>query len=325
MYYFEDAVARAARKAGVRSFLGETVVNFPAPDSPADYGGIGYAREFIEQWKGDDLISPAIAPHAPYTVDAVHMKKCYDLACREDVLMTLHLSEMPFEMVQFQKEYGKSPIAYLDDLGVLDSRILAAHCIFTDQRDRDILKERGVSVAHNMVANIKGAKGVAAIPEMLNMGIPVGLGSDGPMSGNTQDIISLMGYVTKLQKLTRLDPLAMPPERVVEMATIGGARALHIDDRVGSLEPGKEADLVIMDHSSPAMFPVYDPYSALVYSASPRDVDTVLVKGRILMEHRAIPHLNIPEIRGMGREYYEKVCSLPALKELGLKSFPGNS
>ncbi|MDA3957241.1 amidohydrolase [Oceanispirochaeta sp.] len=319
MYYFEDAVARAARKAGVRSILGETVVYFPAPDSPREYGGIGYAREFIQQWKHQDLITPAIAPHAPYTVDGDHMKECYELACREEVPMTLHLSEMPFEMEHFQKDYGMSPIAYLDDLGVLDSRVVAAHCIFTDDPDRQILKKRGVGVAHNMVANIKGAKGVAAIPEMLELGIPVGLGSDGPMSGNTQDVISLMGYTTKFHKFTRLDPQAMPPESVVEMATIGGARALHIADRVGSLEIGKEADIVIMDHSSPSMFPVYDPYSVLVYGASPRDVDTVLVKGRILMEHREILHLDIPEIRGKGQEYFEKVCSLPALKDLGLK------
>jgi cytosine/adenosine deaminase-related metal-dependent hydrolase len=249
------------------------------------------------------------------------MKECHNLAVSENVPLTLHLNEMPFEMEQFQQKYGKSPIAYLDDLGVLDSRVVAAHCIFTDQKDLEILRDRRVGVAHNMVANIKGAKGVAAIPEMLELGIPVGLGSDGPMSGNTQDLISLMGYVTKVQKLSRLDPLAMPPEKVVELATIGGAEVLHIEDKVGSLEPGKQADVVIMDHSSPSMFPVYDPYSTLVYSASPRDVDTVIVKGRILMEQRKIPHLDIPGIRERGREYFEKICSLPSLKELNLYYF----
>jgi len=319
MYFFEDAAARAASKAGVRSILGETVLNFPSPDSSAAYGGIGYAREFIQEWKNDGLITPAIAPHAPYTVDREHMKMCHDLACKEEVPLTLHLNEMTFEMEQFQKEFGKSPLSCLDKWGCLDSRVVAAHCLFTDQNDREILLNRGTGVAHNMVANIKSGKGVASIPEMIEMGIPVGLGSDGPMSGNTLDIISQMGYVSKVHKLIRRDPQIMSPSLVVELATIGGARALHIDKITGSLEPEKMADIVIMNHASPSLFPVYDPYSALVYGASPRDVDTVLVKGRILMENRRINHLDIPEIRARGQEYFEKVCSHPALKELNLK------
>ncbi len=320
MYYFEEAVARAADRAGLRAFLGETVVDSPSPDSPEPYGGIAYARKFIKAWKDHDLITPAVAPHAPYTVDGPHMIECRDLARSEGVPMTLHLNEMPFEMEQFQKEYGTSPVVRLDELGVLDEGVVAAHCIFTDQRDREILKERGVGVAHNMAANIKAAKGVAAVPEMLELGIPVGLGSDGPMSGNTQDLLSLMGTVSQVHKLVRLDPQAMPPSAVVEMATIGGARALHIDGITGSLEPGKRADIVIMDHSSPAMFPVYDPYSVLVYGASPRDVDTVMVEGRILMENRKIPHLDMSEIRSRGQEFYQKICALPALNELGLQA-----
>ena len=318
MYYFEDEVARATDKAGLRAVLGETIVNFPAPDAPEPYGGIDYARDFISRWKDHPLITPAVAPHAPYTLDGEHMKVCHDLAAAEDVPFTFHLSEMPFEMEQFEKEFGSSPIIRMDELGVLDERVIAAHCIFTDETDRAILKERGVGVAHNMVANIKGAKGVAAIPEMLEEGIAVGLGSDGPMSGNTQDIISLMGYVSKVHKLRKLEPTAMPPRAVVEMATIGGARALHMEDRIGSLEPGKQADIVILDHSAPSMFPVYDPYAALVYGASPRDVDTVLCAGRVLMRNRSIFHLDIPVIREKGLEYYKKVCALPELKELGL-------
>lgn len=318
MYYFEDAVARAADRAGVRAVLGETVVDFPAPDATEPYGGIGYARDFISRWKGHPLITPAVAPHAPYTLDGEHMKACHDLAAAEDVPFTLHLSEMPFEMEQFDRDFGCSPVMRMDELGVLDERVIAAHCIFTDEADRAVLKNRGVGVAHNMVANIKGAKGVAAVPEMLEEGIAVGLGSDGPMSGNTLDIISLMGYVSKVHKLRKLEPTAMPPGTVVEMATIGGARALHMEDRIGSLEPGKQADLVIMDHSAPSMFPVYDPYAALVYGASPRDVDTVLCAGRVLMRNRKIPHLDIQGIREKGLEFYRKVCALPALKELGL-------
>ncbi len=318
MYYFEDAVARAADQAGLRGILGETVVNFSAPDAPEPYGGLDYARSFIARWKDHPLITPAVAPHAPYTLDAEHMKACHGLALSEDLPLTLHLSEMPFEMEQFQKDFGKSPVARLDELGVLDGRMIAAHCIFTDENDRELLKKKGVGVAHNMVANIKGAKGVAAVPEMLDKGIPVGLGSDGPMSGNTQDIISLMGYVSKVHKLKALNPLAMPPKTVVEMATIGGARALHREDEIGSLEPGKQADIVIFDHSAPSLFPVYDPYAALVYGASPRDVDTVLCAGRILMRNRKIDHLDINGIREKGLHYYKKVCALPELKDLGL-------
>lgn len=319
MYYFEDAVARAADTAGVRSILGETILNFPSPDSKQAYGGIEYAREFIGKWRDHPTITPAVAPHAPYTLDDEHMKLCYNMARSEGVPFTLHLNEMPFEMEQFQREYGESPIVHLNRLGVMDEKMIAAHCIFTDERDREILKKQGVGVAHNIVANIKGAKGIADIPEMIDMGIPVGLGSDGPMSGNTQDVITLMGYAGKLQKLKHKDPCIMPALTMVEMATISGAEALHMDDEIGSLEPGKKADVVILNHDSPTMFPIYDPYAALVYSASPRDVDTVLVDGRILMRERRIPHVDINEIRTRGLDFYAKVCGLPELDELNLK------
>ncbi len=190
----------------------------------------------------------------------------------------------------------------MDGMGLVNRRLTAAHCIFIDEDDMDRLKRGDAGIAHNMAANIKSGKGVAPVPEMLERGLRVGLGTDGPMSGNTMDIINQLGYVAKVHKLIGKDPTVMPAQKVVEMATIGGARALHMEDITGSLEPGKRADVVVVSTDAVSMTPLHDPWSVLVYGASPRDVSTVLVNGRILMEERRIPHLNLDEIRGKALE-----------------------
>jgi cytosine/adenosine deaminase-related metal-dependent hydrolase len=312
MYYFEDEVARAAKKIGMRGILGETILNAPAPDAKKPYGGFDYALKFIKEFGGDPLVTPAFAPHAPYTVDAEHLRMIQKQADALDVPILMHVAEMPYEVTQIKKDFDKTPIEYLDSIGLLTKRLLAAHCIFTSASDIALLKARGVGVAHNMVSNIKSAKGVAPAWAMFQQGVRVGLGTDGPMSGNTLDIIGQLGYVAKVQKLSNHDRNIMPAADVVEMATIGGARALHMEDRIGSLETGKLADLIVLDRNATAWTPFYDVHSTLVYAASPHDVRTTIVQGRVIMEDRQIKTLDAAEVREHMRSLSRKIAAAVA-------------
>lgn len=301
MYYFEEEVARAAKQAGMRGILGETVINFPAPDSPEPYGGIARARKFATAYKGDPLITPAISPHAPYTVDREHLLIVAKLSEELDLPVLMHVAEMTEEMTSLRKDYNMTPIEYLDSVGLLNRRFIAAHCIFVTDSDIALLKAREVGIAHNMVANIKSAKGVAPALKMFNEGLRVGLGTDGPMSGNTLDIIGQLGYVAKLHKLDTKDRNVMPAINVVEMATRGGARAIHRENDLGSLEPGKLADLIIVDHDSTNMIPLYDVYAALVYAASAKDVRTTIIHGRVVMEDRKVLTVDTAAVKAQMR------------------------
>ena len=301
MYYFEEEVARAARQAGIRGVLGQTVVNFPAPDAPAPYGGIERAQRFIAEFRGDPLITPAFAPHAPYTVDAARLREIGRLATELNAPVLIHLAEMTDEVATLRREHQRTPVEYLDDLGLLNRRLVAAHCIFVTETDLALLRDREVGVAHALVANIKSAKGVAPALRMHELGLRVGLATDGPMSGNTLDIIGQLGYVAKVHKLDRKDRNVMPAVEVVTMATRGGARALHLEDRIGSLEPGKLADVVILETEATHLIPLYDPYAALVYAAGPRDVRTTIIHGRVVMEDRRLLTVDVAEVRARMR------------------------
>jgi 5-methylthioadenosine/S-adenosylhomocysteine deaminase len=297
MYYFEDEVARGARKIGMRAVLGETILNAAAPDAKEPYGGFEYARKFIQGFRGDPLVTPAFAPHAPYTVDAEHLRIIQKEADAQDAPILMHVAEMPYEVTDIRKDFDKTPIEYLDSIGLLTKRLVAAHCIFNTDSDIALLKARNVGVAHNMVSNIKSAKGVAPAWTMFKQGVRVGLGTDGPMSGNTLDIIGQLGYVAKVQKLSNHDRNIMPAVDVVEMGTIGGARALHMEDRIGSLETGKLADLIVLDRNATTMTPFYDVYSTLVYAASAHDVRTTIVQGRVIMQDRKIETVEVADVR----------------------------
>ena len=312
MYYFEDEVARAAKKIGMRGILGETILNAPAPDSRAPYGGFEYAVKFIQEFGSDPLVTPAFAPHAPYTVDAEHLRTIQKEADVLNAPILMHVAEMPYEVTEIKKDFDKTPIEYLDSIGLLTKRLLAAHCIFSSDSDIALLKARDVGVAHNMVSNIKSAKGVAPAWTMFQQGVRVGLGTDGPMSGNTLDIIGQLGYVAKVQKLSMHDRNIMPAVDVVEMATMGGARALHMEDRIGSLETGKLADLIVLDRNSTTWTPLYDLYSTLVYAASAHDVRTTIVQGRVLMEDRKIKTLDAADVREHMRSLSRKIAAAVA-------------
>jgi 5-methylthioadenosine/S-adenosylhomocysteine deaminase len=312
MYYYEDEVARAAKKIGLRGILGETVLNAPAPDAAEPYGGIAYAENFIHQFQGDPLVTPAFAPHAPYTVDADHLRIIQKEADTLNTPILMHVAEMPSEVADIKKQFDKTPIEYLDSIGLLTPHLVAAHCIFASDTDIALLKAHNVGVAHNMESNIKSAKGVAPAWKMFNQGVRVGLGSDGPMSGNTLDIIHQLGYVAKVQKLANHDRNIMPAIDVVEMATMGGARALHMESQIGSLEAGKLADLIIFDHNATTFTPFYDVYSTLVYAATARDVKTTIIQGQVVMQDRKLNTVDVEEVRTHMRELSNKISAAVA-------------
>ncbi|RDY26365.1 amidohydrolase [Romboutsia weinsteinii] len=297
MYYFEDEVAKASKELNIRGVLCETILNFSAPDAKEPFGGLDYSRVFIERWKNDSLITPGIAPHAPYTNTDESLKEAYEISKKYQVPLTMHVAEMDYELSEYKEKYNLTPVQYLDELGILDSNFISAHTVLVNDNDIDILKKRGVGVSHNIGANAKGAKGVAPIIKMREEGINIGLGTDGPMSGNTLDIITQMSQVGKIHKLFNSNRTLLPSEELVEMATIGGAKVLGMGNKIGSIEIGKVADLTLIETQSVNMQPIYDYYASIVYSANPSNVDTVVVDGRIVVKNKKLLSGDFTEIR----------------------------
>jgi len=297
MYYFEDEVAKAAKEMKIRAVLCETIVDFPAPDSKEAFLGLEYSKGFIKKWLNDPLITPGIAPHAPYTNNEKSLKEAFKISKEFNVPLTMHVAEMDYEYEKYKKEYGLTPIQYLDSLGILNENFIAAHTILVDEEDIEIIRKRKVKVSHNIGANAKGAKGVAPILLMKDKGINIGLGSDGPMSGNTIDIITQMSLVAKIHKLYSKDRSVLPSVEVLEMATLGGAKVLGKDEIIGSIEKDKKADLVLFETESVNMQPIYDYYLTIVYSANPSNVNTVLINGEIVVEDKKIKVQNFTDIR----------------------------
>lgn len=308
-YYFEEEIAREAERCGIRAVLSETILNFPSPSAAEPYGGIDYTRKFLKNWAGHRLITPAVNCHAIYSNDAEHLKECHALAREYDTTFCMHLAEMDYEQRDCLAEHGCTPVAYLDRLGVLDERFLAAHCINMEDGDLAIFRERGVKVSHNVGSNAKAGKGVARVREMVEMGITVGLGSDGAMSGNTLDILTQLSLVGKIQKVHNHDRTIFPARQILRLATIGGARALGLGEVTGSLEVGKAADLLIFETESVNMQPIFDPYSVIVYSANPANVESTMVAGQFLMEKRKLLTLNLPKVRENLLTHREKIAA----------------
>jgi len=287
MYYHMDEMAKATKAVGIRGVLGETVIKFPVVDAKTPYGGIEYAINFIEEYKNDDLIIPAFGPHAPYTVSKEKMQEIENLSKQYNVPIMIHVGEFDDEDKRLNLK-NKSVIEYMDSIGVLNNRVLLAHAIHLNEKDLNIIKKREVSIAYNPMANAKGATGIARAYEMLNKNIKVGLGTDGPMSSNQVDLFRTLSYASSMQRLKYNDRTIMTPDVVVKMATIGGAQALNLDKKIGSIEPGKLADIVIIETKSPNMMPNYDPFATLVFQANPSNVDTTIVNGKIIVENKQL-------------------------------------
>lgn len=296
MYYFEDEVARACREMGMRGYLGETIIGQPTCDSEAPYGGFALAEEMLEAYREDELVHPILAPHATTTCDEASLRRAHELAVRYDTLMTLHASEMDYEMAYFA-ERGQTPTGFLDSIGVLDRHLLAAHCIHMTQEDVGLMAARGASVAHCIASNTKAGKGVAPVRAMRDAGIAVGLGTDGPSSGNTLNMFDQMRLFANFHKTEERDRGLFPAKEIVALATRGGARSLGALDEFGRLVPGMRADMVLVSIEGVNMFPVYNPYSALVYSANASNVDTVVAGGEIRVRGGMLAGVDLPALR----------------------------
>ena len=286
MYYFEEEVARACDELNMRGVLGETVISFPTCDCKEAYGGLAYSEAFISKWKNHKLVTPIIAPHATNTNDATALKTAHEIAEKYDTLISMHVAEMDYEMKEFREAYNMTPVEYLDSIGVLSNRLVAAHCIHINEHDMKLMAERRTSIAHCVGSNMKAGKGIAPVKEMIENGIAVGLGTDGPSSGNTLDLFTQMKTAVYAQKTHYKDRSLFKAEEIVKLATIGGAKALKMDARIGSLEVGKQADIVLIETDSVNMFPIYDPYSAIVYSANASNVDSVWINGVRVLNHK---------------------------------------
>lgn len=307
MYFFQDVAAEVVADFGLRAFLGEGVIDFPTPSAKDPQTGLRITRDFIEKWKGHPLIHPIVAPHAPYSCSESLLRECVHLARAYDVPLQIHLAEAEWERHQFLKEKGKSPVRYLADLGGIWNAMSGAHMNYVDAEDIAIMRNFGASVAHNPESNMKLASGICPVPDYIQAGVNVGLGTDGAVSNNDLDMFGEMRTAALLHKIARRDPTAVSAKQALWMATRGGARLIGMERHLGSLEQGKLADLVLIrsdpphlrnlippDHSDPQLShgaPASghpDPYSAIVYSAKSSDVDTVLVSGRIIVRNGAL-------------------------------------
>ena len=308
MYYFEDVIADETKAAGMRGVLGETFIDFPAPDNKTNAAMLEYTETFLKRWQGDPLIQAAAAPHSIYTCSAKTLQDAAALARKYRAPILMHVAEMKKELDDSLAQNHATPVQYLDKLGILGPDVLAAHCIYVEDADRKILAAHQVGCVHNPSSNMMLASGVAPVIEERAAGIAVGLGTDGPAgSNNDLNLMEEMDLAAKLQKITKMDPRALGAEAVVEMATIEGARALHLEKEIGSLEPGKKADLILISLNEPNAVPIYDIYTQLAYALKASDVETVVIGGRIVMRDRKLLTLNEPEILAKAREYGAKV------------------
>jgi len=302
MYYFEETIARAAREAGLRGVLGETIIQFPVADAKTPAEGLAHAERYIREFKDDPLVTPAVAPHALYTNDRATLVASAELGRRFGVPVLIHLAETEDEVRIAREQYRMSPVAALESLGFFGpgggegaaaaTKVLAAHGIWVDDADIAILRKHGVGVSHNPESNMKLASGAAPVTKYLAAGVALGLGTDGAASNNDLDMFEAMRQASFLAKHVMHDPTAVSARTALDMATIGGARALGMEGVIGSLEPGKRADLITVATGSARFTPMYDAVSHLVYVARGDDVRNTIVDGKVLMRNRQVKTLD---------------------------------
>ncbi len=305
MYFFEESVAEVAQRAGIRAGLGFGVLDFPTKvaKSPEEY--LKRAREFIREFKGRDLIFPVLCPHAVYTCSPQTLRKSLELALREDVYVHTHTAETQQEVEASLQQFGKRPVEHLHSLGLLTEKTLMAHVVWTTEEERELIKESGAKVLHCPESNLKLASGIAPISDYVRRGIHVCLGTDGPASNDNLDMLEEMSLMAKLQKGSNLDARAMDARTALRIATEEGFRAVGI--KAGRVEVGYEADLILLDMDKPHLQPLYDPIAQLVYSAKSSDIDTVICKGKVLMEKRELKTIDPQEVKFVANKWKERI------------------
>jgi 5-methylthioadenosine/S-adenosylhomocysteine deaminase len=311
MYYFEADIGREAKAAGLRCVLGETMLDFPAPDNKTWDEAIAYVRAFVTEFEGDPLVTPALAPHAPYTVSEEHLRQVRQVATELGAPVLIHVSETQDELKQIaEKHRGLTPLKYLDSIGFMAGDVVMAHGVWLTDEEMEIAARHGASVVHCPESNMMLASGVARVPDLLAKGVVVGLGTDGPAgSNNNLDMIEEMASTARLQKITRKDPKALSARKVLELATIGGARALDLDEKIGTLEVGKQADVIVIDLGAPRTVPIYSVESAIVYAASGSDVVATVVDGKVLMTDRKLRTIDLEKTIADADRMKEKILA----------------
>jgi 5-methylthioadenosine/S-adenosylhomocysteine deaminase len=296
-YFFEDKVAEAVRQIGMRGVLGQGVIDFPAPGVPDPKKNIDAAERFMADWTGvSPLITPCLFCHSPYTCSEQTLKTAKSLTKKSGVLFQIHAAETRAELAEIQKRYQSTPIQYLARIGIIDDHTLLVHAIYLDETDMERIQNHGAKISVTTESEMKLASGVARIPELIERGIPVGLGTDGCASNNDLDLFQEMGMTAKLQKVQTGDPTVMDARAVVAMATIEGAEAIGLGSLIGSIEVGKRADMIVIDTRKPHLTPMYHTYSHLVYAASGSDVNDVIIDGKIVMKDRELKTIDVQEV-----------------------------
>ncbi|TNF77114.1 MAG: amidohydrolase, partial [Acidobacteria bacterium] len=306
MYYFDDTIAEVVEECGMRAVVGETLIDFPAPDNKTWEEAIAYTRRFVERWRGHPRITPAVAPHSAYTVSAEHLVEAHQLAVELEVPLLTHLAEDRAEIERVRERTGLTSIDYLDELGILDDRLVAAHVVWPSASEIELLAKRDVGVVHCPQSNMKVGAGVAPVTAMIEAGVAVAIGTDGAGANNDLNLLEEVDTAAKLQKVTSGDPTALNAQEALAMATIEGARALDLADEIGSLEVGKRADLVVVAtggyHQQPQP-PADNPYSLLVYATKASDVVTVVVDGRVVVRDGRVLTLDADEVLARAAAY----------------------
>ncbi len=296
MYLFEEEVARAAQEAGMRCIVGEVLYDFDSPNYGPIKKGLEYTESLIRSWRDDPLVSIAVEPHSIFTCSPDLLTAANKLAVKHGVPLIIHVAETLAEVREVMEKYGRTPFHHLDGLGLLGSHLVADHCVHVGPEEMALIQSSGVSVIHNPESNMKLASGVAPIPEMLKMGISVGLGTDGCASNNNLDLFTEMDMAAKLHKVHAMDTTVMDALSVLRMATIECARSLGLDKEVGSLEKGKKADVIILGLNKPHLTPLYNPYSQTVYAARGNDVTHTIINGTLVMKERRLMTLDLGKI-----------------------------
>jgi len=307
MYFYEDAAGKTAKKIGMRAVLGVGILDFPSKSASTTDEYFANAESFIKDWKGDELITPCIAPHALYTCGPDSLKRAKVVAEKYDIPLHIHLSETEWEVREVIARYNRRPVEYLESLGFLDERVLAAHCIWVEDNEIELLAKRKVGISHCMESNLKLASGFAPVATMLMEGIKVTFGTDGAASNNDLNILSEMSTTAKVHKALSNNPTVLNAKTVLLMATRWGAEVLGLGNTVGSLEKGKKADLITIGLNKPHLIPMYDIYSHIVYAAMASDVQKVMVNGKLVINDRELLTADESGILSKARMWSERI------------------
>ncbi len=325
MYYFEEDVAKATAEAGLRAVCSQTVLKFPSPDARFYEESLAMARDYIQRWKGHHLIVPSVAPHAPYTCTPEILRASAELAAEFDVPLHTHLAETAIEAENSRQEYGMPVIPYVKKMNLFEAKVLAAHCVHIDDGEINTLLHNHAGVAHNPSSNLKLASGFAPVSKMLEAGLNVGIGTDGPASNNDLDMFEEVRLAAFIAKAVTNDPTALPAHLALTMATRMGAQAMHIGHLTGSLEPGKRADLILVDlnplHNSPRFRrDTNGVYAQIVYAAKSSDVSDVMIDGRWVMRSRQLLTLDETTLLEQARDYARRIDTFLIQREKSILS-----